>query len=116
MIIAAAIDPDGQLGHSWGKARRVAIADVVAGRVEAWDEFDVGWDRLHDEGSHGSHHARVVAFLREHRVQVVAADHVGEGMRRMLATMGTTLVEGARGPARAVLVSLAALPDSEEAP
>lgn len=107
MIIAAPIDRDGQVGHSWGKARTVAVASVVAGQLGEWAEFEVGWDRLHDEGTHGSHHARVVSFLRAHKVEVVAVDHVGDGMRRMLATMRIALVEGVRGPARDALVAVA---------
>ena len=76
--------------------------------MQEWTLVDVGWDRAHDEGSHGSHHARVATFLRENSVQVVAVDHVGEGMRRMLPSLGIRLVEGVAGPARAATISVAA--------
>jgi predicted Fe-Mo cluster-binding NifX family protein len=107
VIIAAAIGPDGTIGHAWGRAEAVAVARVTDGRIEDWQEHGVGWDRSHDQGTHGSHHARVVAFLREQGVEMVLAHHVGEGMRRMLATMGIVLVEGAGGDARAAMVDAA---------
>lgn len=107
MIIAVPVDPDGQVGHSWGRAPTVAVASVAAGSLDSWTVVEVGWDALHDEGSHGSHHARVVTFLRDHGVQVVAVNHVGDGMRRMLPTMGITLVEGVHGPARDAVVAVA---------
>lgn len=107
MIIAAAIEPDGTIGPAWGKADTVAVARATDGRIEDWQEHRVGWDRSHDQGTHGSHHARVVTFLREHGVELVMARHVGEGMRRMLASMGVELVEGASGDARAAMVEAA---------
>ena len=106
MIVAAAVEPDGHLGHSWGKARSVVVARVEGEQVLAWQVHQVSWDRLHDAGTHGSHHARVVSFLREHRVEAVAVDHVGEGMRRMLASMGVRLVEDVHGPAREALLAI----------
>lgn len=109
MIIAIPVDPEGQVGHSWGKAPAVAVARVGAAGVEDWAEFAVEWDRLHDEGTHGSHHARVVTFLRDHEVEVVAVRHVGDGMRRMLPSMGVRLVEGVAGPARTAVVEVAAV-------
>ncbi len=107
MIIAAAVAPDGTIAHAWGKADTVAVARVMDGRIEAWQEYHVGWDRLHNEGTHGSHHARVVTFLRDRGVEMVLAHHVGEGMRRMLASMGVVLLEGVAGDARAAMVDAA---------
>ena len=100
MIVAIPVGPDGRMGHSWGKARTVAVAEVVDGAIAAWQEHEVRWDELHDTGSHGSHHARVVTFLRDNQVQSVVVDHVGEGMRRMLTSMGVALHEGRSGDAR----------------
>ena len=105
MIIAAAIEADGTIGMAWGKAETVAIARVARGRIEAWQEHPVGWQQAHDQGTHGSHHARIAAFLREQRVELVLAHHVGEGMRRMLATMGVTLVDGASGDVRTAMLA-----------
>lgn len=107
MIVAAAIEPDGTIGHAWGKADTVAVARVADGRIQDWQQHRVGWDRAHDQGTHGSHHARVVTFLREQGVEVVLAHHVGDGMRRMLGSMGVRLVEGVGGDARAAMVAAA---------
>ena len=38
---------------------------------------------------------------------MVLAHHVGDGMRRMLGSMGVVLVEGAAGDARAAMVAAA---------
>ncbi|HRY10899.1 MAG TPA: NifB/NifX family molybdenum-iron cluster-binding protein [Candidatus Nanopelagicales bacterium] len=100
MNVAVAVDGSGNVGHSWGKAARVAVAQVADGRIAAWDEYDVGWDVAHDAGTHGAHHARVVRFLKEHAVEVVLASHVGDGMVRMLNTMGVRLDLGVTGEAK----------------
>lgn len=108
MKVAVPIGPGATVGPRWGKADRVAVADVTGGAITGWEEFGVGWDVLHDEGTEGSHHARVVRFLRDNQVEVVAAPHVGDGMVRMLDTMGIRLVTGASGDARAAAVKAAA--------
>lgn len=105
MIMAAAVEPDGSVGHSWGKARTVRVASVQAGRITDWQDHEVGWDLLHDEGAHGAHHARVVSFLRTHGVQAVLVDHVGDGMRRMLGSMGVHLQEDVHGDAHAAMLA-----------
>jgi predicted Fe-Mo cluster-binding NifX family protein len=101
--IAVATDPAGNVGHSWGKARTVAVAHITHGRIERWDEFDVGWDQSHDSGTHGSHHATVARFLKEHEVTVVLVNRVGDGMARMLHTMGVRTDSGVTGDARAAV-------------
>lgn len=105
MKVALAVDESGNVGHSWGKAQRVAVADVVDGAIARWEEFDVGWDVAHDAGTHGAHHARVVRFLKEHDVTVVLAAHVGDGMVRMLDTMGIRLDLGVTGDARQAVLA-----------
>ncbi|MBK5249435.1 MAG: hypothetical protein JJE50_08365 [Actinomycetales bacterium] len=87
----------------WGRADWVAVADVVDGEIVSWREIEVSWSRLHDEGTSGSHHARVVTFLREHHVEAVVAHHIGDGMVRMLDTMGLPTRLGATGDARAAV-------------
>lgn len=114
MIVAVPVDSDGHVGHSWGRAQTVAIADVTPDGVNHWQEFPVGWDVLHDEGSDGAHHARVVSFLREHHVTGVALNHVGAGMHRMLTTMGVYLVTGASGDATEAVIALAREVDVED--
>lgn len=105
MIVCVPVQPDGQLDPRWGRAARVAVADVQGGKLASWQEFDVGWDRLHDVGTEGGHHARIAQFLRDNNVQVIVASHVGEGIRPMFASMGVELRLGASGDARAAALS-----------
>jgi predicted Fe-Mo cluster-binding NifX family protein len=104
---AVSTDPSDYVGHSWGKARTVAVAEVADGRIERWDEFDVGRDTSHDAGTHGSHHAAVACFLKEHEVAVVLVIKVGDSMARMLHTMGIRVESGVTGDARAALARAA---------
>lgn len=97
--VCVPMTPTGEVHPRWGRADRVAIADVVDGEVRAWEQHDVGWDAAHDTGTEGAHHARIASFLREHGVEAVAVDHVGAGMQRMLATMGVRVVTGLSGDA-----------------
>ena len=89
----------------WGRAERVAVSEVSANGIESWREFDVGWDRLHDSGTEGGHHARVARFLREHAVEAVAANHMGPDMENMLIKMGIEVRLGAAGRARDVALA-----------
>lgn len=109
MHIAVPVTTDGAVDHSWGRAPRVAVADVQDGAVVGWQEFDVEWDRLHDVGTEGGHHARVARFLQENGVTRVAVDHMGPGMTEMLRRMGIFVVLGASGDARQVAVDAAEL-------
>jgi predicted Fe-Mo cluster-binding NifX family protein len=96
-----------QVGGGWGKAQRIAIATVEDGAVTGWVEHDVRWDIAHDEATEGSHHARVVRFLRDNDVQVVATGHMGPPMARMLGTMGIRAVVDAAGDPREVALTAA---------
>ena len=99
MRVCVPITSRGEVDPRWGRADRVAIADVVDGEVRAWEQHDVGWDAAHDTGTEGAHHARIASFLRGHGVEAVAVDHVGAGMQRMLTTMGVRIVIGLSGDA-----------------
>ncbi len=90
-IFCLTVLPDGAVGGGWGKANTVAIARVSAGIVDSVEIINVGWQALHDEGTEGGHHARIVRFLREHDVTDVATGHMGEGMRNTLTKLGVTL-------------------------
>ena len=103
MIVCAPVTGEGIIDPRWGRADWVAVADVVDGEILSWREVEVSWSRLHDEGAPGSHHARVVTFLREHQVEAVVANHIGPGMVRMLDTMGLPVFLGAAGDARAAV-------------
>ena len=110
MIAAIPIDPDGTVGPRWGRAERVAIAHAVSDRIALWEEHDVAWDSAHDEGTEGAHHARVARFLREHHVDTVIAGHMGDGISRMLTTMGVSVALGAAGDAREQVLAALAQP------
>jgi len=105
MMVCVPVTSDGQVGGSWGRADRVAIAEVSAGRIVSWEEIDVRWNVLHDEGTEGSHHARVARFLMDHKVSQVVSGHMGPGMQQMLAKMGLTVRVGATGDARRAVVT-----------
>ena len=100
MIVCVPVTDDGRVGHGWGRADRVAVAAVSPGGIDRWEEFDVGWNRLHDEESEGGHHARIARFLTEHGVEQVVAGHMGPPMEHMLAKMGIAVSLGADGDAR----------------
>lgn len=100
MKICSTLGPGGAVGHGLGRASHVALASVEEGTITSWDEVEVRWDSLHDEGTEGAHHARIARFMRENAVDVVVAPHLGAGMQRMLATMGIKMFLGAQGDAR----------------
>ncbi len=108
MKVCVPVTSVGQIDPRWGRARRVAIADVRDGAIARWDETEVGWDTLHDEGTEGGHHARVARFLRESGVQLVVAEHMGDPMVNMLDKMGISVRLGAGGDARAAVLAAAA--------
>lgn len=107
MLVCVPVTTDGQMDPRWGRAARVAVADVRGGSVVSWQEFDVAWDRLHDETTEGGHHARVARFLQDNHVETVAAGHMGGEMVHMLERMGILVRLGADGDARQAAVSAA---------
>ena len=100
MVVCVPVTPDAQVGQSWGRADRVAIAQVGDGGIERWEEFEVGWDASHDADGEGSHHARIARFLMDHGVEAVVAGHMGPPMQNMLTRMGLEVRLGAAGDAR----------------
>ena len=100
MRVCVPITDDGQVDPRWGRADRVALADVADGEICDWQEFTVRWGTLHDQGTEGAHHARVARFLRDNQVDAVAVCHVGPGMHRMLDSMAIRVVTGPGGDAR----------------
>jgi predicted Fe-Mo cluster-binding NifX family protein len=104
VIVCVPVKPSGEIDPRWGRAARVAIVEVQDGQLVRWEEHEVGWDTLHDEGTEGGHHARVARFLQEQHVEVVVAGHMGPPMAQMLERMGLEVHPGAVGDAgRAVL-------------
>lgn len=107
MRLCIPVSTDGRVDPRWGRAARLAVADIQDGSLVAWEEFPVAWDELHDETTEGGHHARVARFLQDNRVEVVAAGHMGEPMVRMLHRMGITVRLGVAGDARGAAISAA---------
>jgi predicted Fe-Mo cluster-binding NifX family protein len=105
MIIAIPVDATDQVAHGWGRAPRIAVATVSGGVLAGWQVHEVGWDVAHDEGTEGSHHARVVRFLKDNAVELVVAEHMGDGMVRTLGSMKLPVVLGAAGDARASVLA-----------
>jgi predicted Fe-Mo cluster-binding NifX family protein len=106
MKVCVPITPDGAIDQRWGKAQRVAVADVADGEVREWREYEVGWGALHDQGPEGAHHARIATFLRDNAVEAIGVHHVGPGMHRMLDTMGIRVVTEQLGDAKQVAAQL----------
>ena len=100
MKVCVPVTADGQVDPRWGRADRVAVVEVADGEIRDWQEFTVAWGTLHDQGTEGSHHARVARFLRDNGVQAIAVHHVGPGMQRMLDSMAIGVVAGLSGDAR----------------
>lgn len=102
--VLVTIRPDGTVAPGLGRAPLVAVATVQDGKVAGWQEYAVGWDTAHDEGTEGAHHARIAKFLREREVDAVVTGRAGAGMVRMLGTMGVRLVMDVEGDARVAAV------------
>lgn len=104
MIIAVPVTPQELVDPRWGKAHDVVIAHVDGEEIVSWEHHEVCWDDLHDQGEHGAHHARIVRFLREQRVEAVVINHCGPPMMNTMQKMGLVIVVDAQGEAREVVV------------
>jgi len=116
MIICTPVTIEGMVDPRWGRADWVAVAEVVDGEIASWEQVEVSWSRLHDEGTPGSHHARVVTFLRDHEVEAVVANQMGGGMVRTLDTMGLPVLVGAAGDARSAVLAASRQLDRDAQP
>ena len=106
MVVCVPVTDDGTVDPRWGRAARVAIADVRSGAIAGWGIYDVRWDEQHDVATEGGHHARVAGFLREHGVEVVVANHMGPPMKHMLDQMRIRVELEASGDARAAVLEV----------
>ena len=107
MIVCVPVTNEGLIDPRWGRADRVAVATVDGASIADWQEFDVGWGTLHDAGTEGSHHARIATFLLDHKVEAVAAHHMGAAMSHMLGKMGLTVMLDETGNAREAAARMA---------
>lgn len=104
MIVCVTLGFGGQVGQGWGRAERVAVAEIRDGAIERWEEIPVGWDVLHDVGTEGGHHARIARFIAEHGIERVVTGHMGPPMQQMLGQMGVSVWLGVQGDARKAVV------------
>ncbi len=102
------VTPDGQVGHSWGKAETLAVATWEDGAITSWDVHDVRWDLSHGEGNEGAHHARVVRFLKEQEIEYVVVDHMGAPMRNTINKLGLKIVPTEEGQDARKIIEIAA--------
>jgi predicted Fe-Mo cluster-binding NifX family protein len=109
MMVCVPVTPDGMVDGRWGRAPRVAVAELRDRAIQSWVEHDVRWDALHDVGTEGGHHARVAAFLKDHGVEVVVAGHMGPPMQQMLMRMRIVARLGVQGDAREAVLAQASL-------
>jgi predicted Fe-Mo cluster-binding NifX family protein len=116
MIIAVNIEGSA-VGGGLGRARMMVVARVEDGVINEWTEVNTAWDESHPQGSchtgegaaassHGSHHARIVTFMKENAVEMVVTGHAGPPMVHTLSLMGIPVV-GATGDAREAVLAAA---------
>ena len=113
MVVCVPVTIDGLIDPRWGRADRVAIAEVTGSGIADWQEIDVGWSTLHDAATEGSHHARVARLLQDHNVEAVVANHMGMPMVHMLERMGLKIRLGATGDARKAAIEAMAAIDNQ---
>mgnify|MGYP000898438339 CR=1 FL=1 len=100
MIVMTPVTADGATDPRFGRAHWVAVADVVDGGIAAWAVHEVSWDDLHDAGTHGAHHARIMRFLLDNKVEAVVATEMGPGMVKMLDSAKLPVLVGSHGDAK----------------
>lgn len=109
MRVCVPVTNQGGVDPRWGRAERLALAEVENGSVKSWEEFEVNWGEHHEIASEARHHAHVARFIHDHKVEAVVADHMGPGMLTMLERMAIRVVLGVGGDAhRAVILASAA--------
>ena len=108
MIVATPVSESGQSAAAWGKAHWIGVANLKDGAVTTWQIHEVAWDVSHDEGTHGSHHARIVRFLKEQGIDAVVVDHMGPGMVQVMQTMRIPMLPASPGDAQASVVAAVA--------
>ena len=89
-----------EVGGGLGRARTMAVAALnAADEIVGWQEFQVGWDILHEQGPHGSLHAQIVGFMRDHDIAAVVSGHMGPPMVNTMMKLGVVPLSAA-GDAR----------------
>lgn len=105
-VICLAVTDDEQVGHSWGKAPRVAVVTVADGAISDFTIHDVAWDVSRDSEPHGTHHGRIVRFLLDNNVTDVVSGRMGDSMANTLQKLGVAAHVGIEGDARAACLAV----------
>lgn len=113
MILTLPVTDDGSVDPRFGRASTMAVAEVTDGQITSWTTHDVGWDVLHDEGPHGTHHGRIVRFLKEHNVERVLFVRMGDGMINTINKMGLVLIQVDPVDAKEIVLQAAAIDPSD---
>lgn len=108
LVLAVNVVGD-QVGGGLGKAHSMAVATVANGRIVSWSVEDVAWDALHGQGPEGTHHARIVRFMRDHHIEAVVTGHMGAPMVNTLTKLGVLPLVDAAGDARQAALAGAAI-------
>ncbi|HML50919.1 MAG TPA: NifB/NifX family molybdenum-iron cluster-binding protein [Propionicimonas sp.] len=111
MIVMIPVTEDGQSDSRFGRAHSVAVAQVDGDQITDWQVHEVEWDVKHDQVGHGSHHATVMRFFKEHGVEAVVVGDMGPGMAKMITSAKMAAFTTTPGDAKTSV--LAALADPE---
>ncbi|MBP3222712.1 MAG: NifB/NifX family molybdenum-iron cluster-binding protein [Actinomycetaceae bacterium] len=105
MYIALPVTDHGDIDSRWGRAHFLAIAETDADtdKLVGWEVTAVRWDELHDSGEPGTHHGRIIKFLKENAVDIVVCHHMGPGIAHSIDKMGIMIVKDAAGDARTLV-------------
>ncbi len=110
MIMGVPVTLDGDLQPHFGRSPQMGIAEVEDGDIVSWELHEVRWDIAHDEGPEGSHHARMVRFMREQAVTHLVIGNMGAPMQNVVTKMGIALIPArSSDPRQAVKLAAASL-------
>lgn len=84
MNVMLPVNADGTVELRFGRAHFVAVAEFDGDQLTNWTVDEVNWDVLHDEGTHGHHHARMVRYIKEHNVERIGFVGMGQSMMNTL--------------------------------
>lgn len=121
MKIAVAVLPNGMVNAHFGRADKLAFANIENGQITEWEEVSVPFaashgdhghhhdhDHQHEHGHHhaSGHHESIKDFLVESGVNLVLLDHAGPGMKLVQEQTDIKIVVGAQGNAKEAVQAL----------
>lgn len=115
MRIAVAVLPNGMVNAHFGRASKMALADVENGAITKWEEIDAPFAEMHGDHHHHhgaghqpspTHQSTIKNFLVEQNVNVVLVHHAGPGLQKVKDDTDIEIVAGAQGNAREAVEEL----------